>query len=247
MMGTDGRLALDRLDGAPLDLIKAAALVLMVGDHVNTILLDGQAVALWRLGRVAFPLFCLVTAIHLERGADPARYVLGLLLVAVPTQPIYALAFPYGTTEGNILFTLAAGSAFAAFVLRAGPFVRHGAFAVGLGVVFGFPVLAKTGVDFGLAGILLPAALGMTLRQPRSHGPWLAVVIVGLNWHGWHPRGEAPTVSALLDAVTILVGLCAVVGGARTVQGRPRFLPSYALQIFYPAHLLALSAIKAVA
>lgn len=246
LTGIGSLLALDRFHGAPLDLIKVAALALMVGDHVNTILLDGQWTTLWRLGRIAFPLFCLVSALHLARGADPGRYVLALLLVAIPTQPIYALAFPYGTTEGSILFTLATGAAFAAFVSRAGAFVRHGAFAIGLGLVFGFPSLAKTGVDFGMAGILLPAALGLVLRQPRTYGCWLVATVVGLNWHGWHPRGEDPTVSALLDAGTILAGLCVVVGAAAALYGRPRFLPASALQIFYPAHLLALSAIRAV-
>ena len=246
MTDTANRLALDWLDGAPLDLIKVAALALMVGDHINTILLDGHSATLWRLGRIAFPLFCLATAIHLARGTDPGRYVLGLLLVAIPTQPIYALAFAYGTTEGSILFTLAAGAAFAAFAARAGTFVRHSVLAVGLGIVFGLPSLAKTGVDFGLAGLLLPAALGLTLRRPRSHAVWLAAVVVGLNWHGWHPRGEDPTVSALLDAGTILLGLSAVVGAASVLHGLPRFLPSYALPIFYPAHLLALSAIRAL-
>ncbi|MFD0935093.1 TraX family protein, partial [Methylobacterium trifolii] len=111
--------------GAPLDAIKCAAAVLMVGDHVDTILLDGHAVLLWRLGRIAFPLFCLVLALHLARGADPGRYVLALLVLAVPVQAVYAAAFPYGTSEGNILFTLAAGAALSAALARAGEALRH--------------------------------------------------------------------------------------------------------------------------
>lgn len=245
MSGADRRLALPSLDGAPLDWIKVAAAVLMVGDHVNTILLDGQAVWLWRLGRIAFPLFCLVMAIHLARGADPGRYVLALLVVAVPTQPVYAAAFPYGTTEGSILFTLVAGAALASYLMRAGHPARHATFAFGLSVVFLLPDLAKTAVDFGLAGILLPASFLLTLLRPRLYAAWLAATVIGLNWHGWHPRGEAPVAAALLDGATIAAGLSAIFGSVLWARSRPRFLPAYALQAFYPAHLVVLIALRA--
>ena len=241
-----GSAAAGRFEGAPLDAIKLVAAVLMVGDHVDTILLDGHAVLLWRLGRIAFPLFCFVTALHLARGADPGRYVLALLVLAVPTQPIYAAAFPYGTNEGSILFTLAAGAALASALMRASTLVRHGAFVLGLPVVFLAPHLAKTAVDFGLAGILLLASMRLTLESPRAYAVWLVLVIVGLNWHGWHPRGEEPSLSALVDAVTILVGAVAVLGLASRFRGGGRFLPAYALQVFYPAHLLVLTAVRAL-
>ena len=217
----------------------------MVGDHVDTILLDGHAVALWRLGRIAFPLFCIVTALHLARGADPARYVLALLVLAVPTQPVYAAAFSYGTTEGSILFTLAAGAALAATLTRAPAIVCHAAFALGLAIVFLAPQIAKTAVDFGLAGILLPPAILLTLARPRAFGPWLAALILGLNSHGWHPRGEEPAISATYDALTILVGTSALVAAALLLRGRGRFLPPFALQVFYPAHLAILAALRA--
>ncbi|TXN61968.1 TraX family protein [Methylobacterium sp. WL6] len=233
--------------GAPLDAIKGAAAVLMVSDHVDTILLDGHAVALWRLGRIAFPLFCVVSVLHILRGADPGRYGLALLALAVPTQAIYAAAFPFGTTEGSILFTLAAGIAFATTLERGRPPLRHAALALGLAVVFLAPALAKTAVDFGLAGILLPAAILLALREPRAYGAWLVAAIVGLNWHGWHPRGEAASLSALADAATIGVGVPLVLLAALRLRGRPRFLPPYALQAFYPGHLAVLIALRALA
>ncbi|WP_375456410.1 TraX family protein [uncultured Methylobacterium sp.] len=232
--------------GAPLDAIKCAAALLMVGDHVDTILLDGHAVVLWRLGRIAFPLFCLVLALHLARGADPGRYGLALLVLAVPTQAVYAAAFPYGTTEGSILFTLATGAALAAFLDRAGAMLRHLTFAAGLTVVVAAPNLARTAVDFGLAGILLPPALLLTLRDPPVYVPWLAAVVVGLNWHGWHPRGETAWVSALTDAGTILVCVPLAALAASGLRGRRRFLPPYALQAFYPGHLAVLVALRAL-
>jgi hypothetical protein len=235
-----------RFAGAPLDAVKLAAAVLMLGDHVDTILLDGHAVVLWRLGRVSFPLFCLVTALHLTRGADPGRYVLGLLALAVPTQIVYAAAFPYGTTEGSILFTLAAGVGLAAWLARAGEGVAHLALAAGLATAILAPGLAKTGVDFGLAGILMVPALRLALDRPMRFGPWLAAAILALNWHGWHPRGEDPAVSACLDAATGAAGLAGVAAAALRLEGRRRFLPAHALQAFYPAHLLALTGLRAL-
>ena len=235
-----------RFSGAPLDAIKLVAAVLMVGDHVDTILLDGHAVALWRLGRVSFPLFCLAAALNLARGADPGRYALALLLVAVPTQAVYAAAFPYGTTEGSILFTLAAGTAVAAGLVRVGEGTAHLAFAAGTGLVFLAPSLAKTGVDFGLAGILMIPALRLTLDRPARFAPWLAVVLLGLNWHGWHPRGEAAWFSAGADAATVVAGLGIVPWAAARLRGRGRFLPAHALQAFYPAHLLVLVGVRAI-
>lgn len=233
-----------RLEGAPLDAIKLVAAVLMIGDHVDTILLDGHAVWLWRLGRIAFPLFCCVAALHLARGNDPGRYALMLLLLAVPTQPVYAAAFPYGTTEASILVTLAVGTALAAWLAKAGPW-RHAALAVGLACVLLLPGLAKTGVDFGLAGMLLPGAFLLALTGRTGGVAWLVAVILALNVHGWHPRGEAPLPSALFDGATILFGLFAIGLLAMRLQGRPRFLPRYALHAFYPGHLLVLMGLRA--
>lgn len=238
-------LAPGRFAGAPLDALKGLAAVLMIGDHVDTILLDGHAVALWRLGRVSFPLFCLVTALHLARGADPGRYALALLVLAVPTQAVYAAAFPYGTTEGSILFTLAAGTAAAAWLVRASEIAVHAAFAAGLALVFLAPGLAKTGVDFGLAGVLMVPALRLALARPARFAPWLLLTVYGLNRHGWHPRGEEPVLAAGLDAATICAGLALAAWAALRLEGRPRFLPPYALQAFYPAHLLVLTALRA--
>src|SRR5690349_10276339 len=64
----------DHLSGAPLDVIKLAAAGLMLGDHVNTSLLNSGIPLLWRFGRIAFPLFCFVLACHLMRGAVVPRY-----------------------------------------------------------------------------------------------------------------------------------------------------------------------------
>ena len=124
----------ERLTGAPLDLVKLAAAGLMLGDHVNTVLLGSSVPLLWRLGRIAFPLFCFVLVCHLLRGADPGRYAVALLVLAVPTQPIFATAFR--AEFGSILFTLAAGAALAAALRGQNAWVQHGLLAGGTVALF---------------------------------------------------------------------------------------------------------------
>ena len=122
----------------------------------------------------------------------------------------------------------------------------HVALGAGLAVALLAPSFAKTGVDFGLAGILMVPALRLALDRPCRFGPWLVLAILALNWHGWHPRGEAPAPSACLDAATVAVGLIGIAWMALRFEGRARFLPAHALQVFYPAHLAVLAALRAL-
>src|SRR6267154_1801028 len=52
----------DMFTGAPLDVVKLVAAILMVVDHVNVIFLAHEANIWWKLGRIVFPLFCFATA-----------------------------------------------------------------------------------------------------------------------------------------------------------------------------------------
>ena len=97
-----------QLSGAPLDAIKLFAAVLMLGDHVNTILLHGNVTILWSLGRAAFPLFCFALSCNLARGTNSLRYFQTLILFGVVTQPIHGAAF--SGNFANVLFTLAVGA-----------------------------------------------------------------------------------------------------------------------------------------
>ena len=232
-----------RFAGAPLDVVKLAAAALMLVDHVNTVLLGSAVPPMWRFGRIAFPLFCFVMACHLVRGADPRRYAASLLLLAIPTQPIFAAAFQ--GELGNVLLTLAAGAALAGTLARAGPGAQHAALGIGALVVFAWPLRARTGVDFGVGGMLLPAAMVLTLAGSRAHALWLAVLLVGLNTGGWRPPGEAYWPAAGRDAAFVVLGGLGVVALAAAFEGRGRFLPRYALHLFYPGHLLALVLLRA--
>lgn len=89
--------------------MKWIALVLMTGDHVNTILFDRSLPYLYEIARVCFPIFAAVLAYNMVRPhADIARGLTRLLTFAVIAQPFHALA--YGSFWPlNVLFTLALG------------------------------------------------------------------------------------------------------------------------------------------
>ena len=232
------------LAGAPLDVVKLAAALFMLGDHVNTVLLQGSQSWMWRFGRIAFPLFCYVTACHLLRGADPRRYLVTLLVLAAATQPVFAIAFR--NQLGNILFTLAAGAAIAATWLRLPVWARHAAFAPGPVLAYAAPVPAVSGVDFGFAGMLFPAALLAVLSGGWRYLPWLLILVFTLNAPLPRPPNEAWWYGPLLDGLFAGLGGLAVVLAARLFAASPRFLPRYALHVFYPGHLAALAALRAV-
>ena len=231
-----------RFEGAPLDAVKLAAATFMLVDHVNTVLLKSGVLLMWRFGRIAFPLFCVVLACHLARGADPRRYAALLLVLAIPTQLAFGAAF--GGELGNVLFTLAAGAALAGALIGADAKLQHRVLAAGALVVFAWPLRARTGVDFGLGGMLLPAAITLTLAGSRAHGLWVAVLLFGLNTGGWRPPAEAYWPAAARDAAFAVLGGAAVLALAATLQGRSRFLPRYALHVFYPGHLAALALLR---
>lgn len=240
-----------RLSGAPLDIVKLAAAALMLLDHVNTALLKSAVPLLWRFGRIAFPLFCFVLACHLVRGLEPGRYVRTLLLVGILTQPLFAAAF--STDQANVLFTLGVGAVLAAALSAEAPWKQHLVLAAGVAAVFAVPIRTRTGMDFGMPGMLLPAALTLTLAGSRLHvtlagsrlhGVWLVLLVFSLNAEARRGPDETWLSGASLDALFAGLGGLVVLALAAAFRGRPRFLPRYALHAFYPGHLLALIVLR---
>ncbi|MGQ0674590.1 MAG: TraX family protein [Rhodospirillales bacterium] len=232
-------------DGAPLDMLKLFGALSMVADHVNSVILGSAMPLLWRIGRVSFPLFCFAIACNLLRGANTASYAWALLLVGVVTQPIFGIAF--AGSQGNILFTLGLGVIVATALRTRSLVEQHAVFAVGVAAVLVPAARAYTGVEFGLAGILLPALLLMMMMQGgRSHAVWLLPLVFALNLPVGRSPHEAWWMGPTRDASIALIGGLAALAFAWAFKGRPRFLPRYALYAFYPGHLLALAALRAL-
>jgi hypothetical protein len=231
---------LRRLDGAPLDLLKLAGAIAMVVDHVNTVLLKYAVFNLWYVGRLAFPLFCFGLVCNLHRGTDAVVYVRTLLLFGIAAQPIYGATLG---DDGNILFTLALGVALAAALRGRSALLQHAVFAAGIAAILTPWLKARSGVDFGIAGVLFPAALLLLLEGGRLHAVWVLALLLTLNAHPPAGLFGTQTLVALLCAGP---GSLAVLALAFALEGRARFLPRYALHVFYPGHLLILIALRAV-
>jgi len=228
----------DIFSGAPLDVVKLVAAILMVIDHVNAMFLQGPEVNIcWELGRIVFPLFCFALACNLQRGTRVPEYVGMLLLLGVVSQPIYANALT--ADDGNILFTLAVGATILAVLRTRSLWLQHAVLGVGVAAVFTPWVRARSGLDFGLAGMLFPAAIYLVMEGRWSHVVWLVLLLVGLNWYP-----PSPLVAPLSAALFAGIGGVAVALLALAFRHRPRFLPRYALHVFYPGHLLVLLAIR---
>jgi TraX protein len=89
------------------DLLKLAAIISMVMDHIGALLVP-DVMFLRIIGRFAMPAFALLLGYNLaQRGVHPKRLIIPLIVFGLLAQPIYALAS--GTTHGNILFAFALG------------------------------------------------------------------------------------------------------------------------------------------
>ena len=200
------------------EVLKWIALVLMTGDHVNKVLLDGGQPWLTDLARVVFPIFAVVLAWNVVRHADPqaaSRSIHRLVLAAVLVQPLHALAFGHWLPL-NILYTLAAG------LIVAG--TRSPAVVVLVGLLGG------AFVDYAWAGVLMMFAAAVLARDPSAWtGRALFATALGclcwFNGNGW----------ALLALPMLAVA-------ARLPISLPRW--RWAFLGYYAAHLAVLAAIS---
>lgn len=230
-----------------LDWVKWLALLAMVLDHLWFVLpaeWQQPGYGLRVAGRLAFPLFCLAIAANVAR--QPAgfptglgRYLGGMLLFAVLSQPAYARFFENGTL--NILFTLSVGLPIAAAVQHRTPGLIVGAaLCVAIAYAYG-SILA-----YGTWGALLPAVLVMAMRVRDSElFQVMAIVsgIVALLANGALMavlRDLTPVQYSQVAAIAVspLLGLLILQVQAPAVRPVSRWM--YA---FYPLHLLALSSL----
>lgn len=199
------------------EVLKWIALVLMTGDHVNKVLLDGSQPWLTDLARVVFPIFAVVLAWNVVRHPDRAaidRSIRRTLLAAVVVQPLHAAAFGYWLPL-NVLFTLGAG--LLVFHIRSLPVV------VLVGVIGG------AFVDYAWPGVLVVVAAGVLAKDPRKaqHQAMFALALLALCWF----NGNAWALAAL--------PIVAVAGSLPVTLPRWR----WTFLGYYAAHLAVLASL----
>lgn len=210
-----------------LEALKWIAVVLMLGDHVDAVLLDRTSPVLYELGRIAFPLFTYVFAVNLARpGTDwqatYRRVMRRLLLLALLSVPFSVLAFErYNLLPANILFTLAAGMALVWCIRRND-----------------IPTALLGSATFLLSGALV-----------EFYWPGLIVVVafwVMCAYRGWAAYAFALASVALLCLLNqnlfafLVFPVIALVAWWKPNVPRLR----WAFYIFYPTHLALLAALR---
>ncbi len=102
-----------------LDALKALAMLCMLADHANWLVIAESSPLFRYAGRLALPLFVALLAYNIVHHAQkPWRYV-GRLLAAVISQPVYDMVFAGAPWQLNVLWTLTIGAAFMAGVKTA--------------------------------------------------------------------------------------------------------------------------------
>lgn len=236
----------------------------MIIDHINTIWLHQSVMLMELVGRGTFPLFCYAMAVavlkvkdgplpHDKKKKAIRRYLLRLFILAVVSQPFYF--FAVGDNNVNVIFTLAVGVVFAALSFRVKLWQMYALYVLAL-----VSMLWDLPVEFGLAGMMLPSAIMLVQRGNKSAWLFLILLLFFINAGGFL-GGLRAHAGAAVWAYVALNGLCAIIlpwlvvdmarrlpqpsrsdsdknSDAGTASGR--FLPKYALYVFYPAHLAIL-------
>ena len=236
-MSKEAPFYLPRLNGYALDFIKYAAAIFMVIDHIDYMLLDRTNLEMILIGRATYPLFAYAAAMAILRaGPEKAgSYVLRLLILAVLVEPIADLT--RDVEEANILFTLAAGGAFAAWLPQINPALRQTILVFALA-----SMLIPSATEYGMAGIMLPAVIIMTIKGYQSGWIWLLMTLTALNMGDlWaeitKPDGLNETLYILITLAVTVLPFC-VLQIAKGLPDTGRLMSKYFLHIFYPAHLV---------
>lgn len=169
--------------GPGLEAAKWLAFLLMIGDHVNTHVLDGAYPILYLLGRLVFPLFAFALAAGVaEKGEAVLVSTINRLLVwaCVAQVPWSYFSHPVSL---NVIFTLAFGlMAYSALVVKAWNWKR--------GVLYVVAAAASLGSasEFGLIGVLLVASCAWAADQKSRIAFCIAAALLlalGVVNHTW--------------------------------------------------------------
>ena len=232
-----------QLSPGALDMVKVLALLAMLIDHVNTLLLTTPEPLMYAPGRMAFPLFTFIWAMNVQRTPERLQVRANRLWMwSAITQPVFSLAFaghqPWWAL--NILFVFAGVTQLLALQYRYGQ----------KGLVAGIVLLAAltwplTPASYGLPGLLLAtgmvAAIGGQTPAVQRTGAIVSVLALcclnGISHLLSQPADTLlfamlPTVVFPLMAVSLSIQLCP--------EGCPRFMPRHFFYIAYAGHLLAL-------
>lgn len=202
-----------------LEAVKWLGVAAMVADHAGALLFP-ELVALRIVGRIALPAFLLVLVLRLD-PRDCERLRLRLLLWALLAQGPFVAAF--GAWQLNVFASLAAGVLLAAGLARA----RF------LAVLLGCCLAALS--EYPGAAVCIPL-----LYWARGSAAFPALLAAAAAFANMITVGGEDGLVAAGVAAACAVAVLA----AWRLGSVPWRLPGWAFYAFYPAHLVALAALR---
>ncbi len=192
--------------------IKWLAIASMLLDHIGAVLMP-DALALRVVGRLAFPLFCLLIGFNLARGVHAGRYVWMMAAFAGLSQLPYYLVFG-DPLKLNIFVTLLAG------VVVVG--LWHNQLPAWWVFVLPFTIVSS----YGVFGVLLIPAFALVFHRARLVEFALPFALLGL--------AQGSLAFGLFAQVVFVLFLILL-----PFAGRLPRVPKPVFWWFYPLHLAA--------
>lgn len=161
-----------------LDLLKWVALITMVIDHA--VYLAPERLAVLHIpGRIAFPLFALVMALHVFRQfpgdihrPENGTWIKKLIIFGCFAQPAFTMFI--GAATADIMFTLALGLGVAL------AYHHRSTFAPAMVCIFAMVLFSahwNQYISYGVCGVLLPVAFVYALEK-RTVETWIAPALL---------------------------------------------------------------------
>lgn len=213
----------------------------MLLDHFNTLFLNPVRPELYAVGRMAFPLFCLVWAINVLRKPENLQQSANRLWMwSISTQPIFTLAFQHQNPwyALNILFVFAVATQLLAWIKRFG---KKGMFYGGTILLVSLPFL--TPASYGLQGLVLAISLAIWLSPERSRVniiPEALIMVALITLNGFSHIITRPADTLLFALLpTVLLPLATITLTRNlALKSSERFMPRHFFYVSYAGHLL---------
>lgn len=215
-----------RLDGTVLKLIACLSMFI---DHLGAVCFSGM-MGFRIIGRLAFPIYCFLLVEGAVHTRNMKKYILRMGIFALISEVPFDLAFYHRlvyTGHQNVFFTLGLG-------LLAIWFLEHPIEQLDIpDVLYKLLVIIAAGLiaeffntDYGFTGIAVICIFYYLRGQPQLKYPIAVILLAAMG---------GVEVYAVLALIPILL-----YNGQR---GRQTKAMQYGFYIFYPAHLLLITAL----
>ncbi|MBU9809292.1 conjugal transfer protein TraX [Rahnella sp. SL6] len=233
----------ERMTPFSMDVLKCVALIAMLIDHMNDILLSPSSLLLYAVGRMAMPLFALIFAFNMAKQPGRAQELAKRQWKwAIITQPFFAFAF-YGHQPWyalNILFVFFVCSQLIAWVYSRTKYSWIK--SILLIALFAWPLSLAS---YGLAGIVFVLISVLMLASITPGRVALLLWVISLISLNAASLMTVPIIEVVVFAIipTLCLPLFVLtLTDSIEVTGK-RFLPRQTFYWLYCGHLLVLGII----